>query len=32
MDDIQYAFFHMANEGNFITLWNEFQGMILIYL
>ena len=32
MDDIQCVFFHKAKEGNFITLWNEMQGMFFIYL
>ena len=32
MDDIEQVFFHVEKEGNFITLWNEMQGMFLIYL
>ena len=32
MDDIQRVFFHKVKEGNFITLWNEFQGMFFTHL
>ena len=32
MDDIEQVFFQVEKEGNFITLWNEMQGMFLIYL
>ena len=29
-DDIQFVFFHKIKDGNFITLWNEFQGVFFI--
>ena len=32
VENNQSAFFHKAKEGNFIMLWNEFQGMFFICL
>ena len=29
-DDIQCVFFHKIKDGNFIMLWNEFQGVFFI--
>ena len=29
MNDIQYVFFHKVKDGNFITVYNELQGVFL---